>query len=364
MVNQLVSANLRHRPVRTILSIAAIGMEVMLILTLVGLSQGMIEESARRARGVGADIIVRPPGSSVISFSSAPMPEALLGFFEKQPHVKIATGSVVQGIGGIDTVSGIDLKSFNALSGGFRYLEGGPFQQPDDLIVDERYASQNKLHPGSMVKLLNREWRVSGVVEPGKLARLMIPLNKLQEFTGNTGKLSQIYIKLDDPKLTDATVKSLKAQMKDYQIYGIEELTSLISIDSIPALRPFINVVILISVVVGFLVVTLSMYTAVLERTREIGILKALGATNAYILGLLMRETGMLAIVGSIFGILLSFGTRALIMRFAGATLVSEITPDWWPITTAIAITGALLGTLYPGWRAIRQDALEALSYD
>jgi putative ABC transport system permease protein len=364
MVNQLVSANLRHRPVRTILSIIAIGVEVMLILTLVGLSEGTLEETARRTKGVGADILIRPPGSSVISMSAAPMTESLLPFFQKQPHVVLATGTVSQGIGGIDSVTGIDLEKFNALSGGFRYLEGGPFRGSDDLIVDERYASQNKVGVGSKVKLLNRDWNVVGVIESGKLARLMIPIKLLQEYTGNTGKVSVIYLKLDDPKQTGNVVKSLKAQVPDYQIYSVEEFTSLFSIDNIPALKPFINVVIVISVIVGFLVVALSMYTAVLERTREIGILKSLGATPAFILGLLLRETAVLAIAGSLLGILFSFGTRWLVLRYGGATLVSVITPMWWPYTTAIAMVGALLGTLYPGWMAVKQDALEALSYD
>jgi putative ABC transport system permease protein len=364
MINQLVAENLKHRPVRTLLSVVAIGIEVTLILTLVGLSRGTLEETARRTKGVGADILVRPPGSSVISMSAAPMPQALIGFLEKQPHVTIATGTVSQGIGGIDSITGIDLARFTALSGGFRYLSGGPFAREDDIITDERYADQNNLSVGSTIKLMNRQWRVAGIVEAGKLARIMIPIDRLQDLTGNTGKVTQIFLKLDDPKNTSAVIAALKAQLNDYPIYSIEEFTSLFSIDNIPALRPFINVVIVISMIVGFLVVFLSMYTAVLERTREIGILKSLGATPGYILGLLLRETAALSVVGAIFGITLSFGTRALILKFAGASLISVITPDWWPIAAGIAIGGSLLGTLYPGWKAVNQDALEALSYE
>jgi putative ABC transport system permease protein len=366
MVNQLVSANLRHRPVRTILSILAIAIEVTLILTLVGLSEGTLQETVRRAKGVGADIIVRAPGSSIIGLSSAGMSEGLIKFFAQQPHVTLATGSVNHSIGGIDSASGIDLDEFTTMSGGFRYLEGGPFKDPNDILVDERYAAQNRLHAGSPLNLINRQWRVAGIVESGKLSRVFLPLKELQEFTGNTGKLSQIFLKLDDPKLAGEVTKALKAQeaLKEYPIYPLEEFTSLINVDNIPALRPFINVVIIISVIVGFLVVALSMYTAVLERTREIGILKSLGASPNYILGLLLRETALLAGAGALLGILLSFASRWVIMNFAGATLVSVVTPLWWPITAVIALTGAMLGTLYPGWIAVRQDALEALSYD
>src|SRR5207245_10579105 len=85
LLNKLVLENLRQRPVRTCLSVLAIGVEVTMILTLVGTSYGTLHEAARRARGVGADIIVRPPASSIISLSSSPMSEKLLRFLMKKP---------------------------------------------------------------------------------------------------------------------------------------------------------------------------------------------------------------------------------------------------------------------------------------
>jgi len=364
LVNKLVFENLKHRPVRTLLSIVAIGLEVGLMLTMVGLSRGMLAESARRARGVGADIWVRAPGSAAISFSTAPMPEAMLPFFERQPHVALATGSVVHPIGGINTVSGIDLEKFGRMSGAFRYLAGGPFRGPHDILVDERYAAQRKISAGDTIQIMNRPWHVRGVVEPGKLARLVVPLRTLQNLTGTSGKLTQIFLKLDDPKRTEAVIAALKQQLPDYQIYSIEEFTSLFSVSNFEGLAEFITVVITLSVLVGFLVVFLSMYTAVLERTREIGILKSLGASSGYVLSLLLRETALLAVVGSLVGILLAYASRWAIGKLVPASLTQVIVPDWWLIAGLIALAGALLGALYPGWKAVRQDALEALSYE
>lgn len=349
---------------RTLLSMLAIGVEVTMVLTLVGLSYGMIEESARRTRGVGADVIVRPPFSSALSLSGAPMPEALIKFFTEVPHVTEATGTVVETIVFPETMTGVNLEAFSAMSGGLRYLHGGPFQGPDDVIIDEFYARQNKLKVGSTVKLKNRDWRVCGIVEPGKLSRVFVQLEVLQSITGNSGKLSQIYLKLDDPKNLDAVVTDLRGRLKEYQIYSTEELVSLLSINSLPGLKAFIAVIIGLAIVIGFLVVFLTMYTAVLERTREIGILKALGASPSYVLSILLRETAILAIAGSILGIFMSFGTRWLIMTLVPASLQQKIVPEWWPITAVIALSGALLGTLYPGWKAAKQDAIEALAYD
>lgn len=364
MTNKLVLENLRFRPVRTGLSVLAIGIEVTLMLTIVGLSQGMLAESQQRARGVGADILVRPPGTSVLSLSSAPLNERLAGRLGQEPHVRLAVGQLVVPLSGITTVTGIDLEKFTELSGGFRYLQGGPPGAADEVIVDRYYAQQNKLSAGSTVNLLNRNWHVSGIFEEGKLARIIIPLRILQDLTANTGKVSQIYLKLDDPGNTGAVIAALKRTIPDYQIYSMQEFLSLISVNNVPGLRAFIGVIVGLSVVVGFLVVFLSMYTAVLERTREVGILKALGASPGFVLNVLFRETLLLAVAGSLLGIGFSFVTRWLIMTLVPASLSQHIVPGWWPIAGAIALVGAVLGAAYPGWRAARQDPIEALAYE
>ncbi len=364
MINKLVIENLKYRPMRTALSVVAVGLEVTMILSLVGLCQGMLEDSARRARGVGADIWVRPGGSSVISFSAPSIPQKMTVFLERQPHVEVVTGNLVHPIGGVDTVTGIDLAAFKRMNGGFRYLAGGPFERGGDILVDEYYARQRNLALGSPLRILNRDWRVCGIVEPGKLARLIVPLDVLQELTANTGKLSQIFVKLDRPEELQPVIASLKAQLPNYQIYSIEEFTSLFTVENVPGLRAFISIVIGLAVVVGFLVVFLSMYTAVLERTREIGILKALGASPAYVLRIIVRETALLAVTGSLVGVGLSYVTRWVILAVVPASLSQVIVFGWWPIAAGIALGGALLGSAYPGWRAARQDPIEALAYE
>ena len=363
MTNKLVVENLKHRPLRTLLSVVAISIQVTMVLTLVGLSDGMLEDQARRARGVGADIMVRAPSSSVLAFS-ANMPANIMSAVQKQAHVVAVTGVLTQGTGGFSYITGIDLAQFNKLSGGFHFLEGGPFQHPDDVMVDSYYAAEQKLHIGDKIQSLNRWWRVSGIYEAGTLTRIVVPLEVLQDLTANVGKITMIYVKLDDPSRTSEAIASLRSKLKDYQIYSMEEYTSLFSIANVPMLKQFIWVVIGLGVLVGFLVVFLSMYTAVLERTREIGVLKALGASPGYVLNILLRETTLLALAGSVLGILLSYASRFAISSLVPGTLIQAIVPHWWPIAAGIALAGALLGAVYPGLKAARQDAVEALAYE
>jgi putative ABC transport system permease protein len=152
--------------------------------------------------------------------------------------------------------------------------------------------------------------------------------------------------------------------MPDYFIYTMEEFSSLLTINSVGLLRNFIGVVIGIAVIVGFIVVSMAMYTAVLERTREIGILKALGASSGYVLNLLFRETLLIAIFGTIVGIIMTYGTQWLMMHAVPASLTQETVYNWWPIASAISVVGALLGTILPARKAVKQDVIQALSYE
>lgn len=367
MINKLVIENLRDHWVRTLLAALVVGVQVMSILMLMGLSRGLLEDSARRARGSGADIFLKPDTQGTFSLSTGQLNQAFVPFVLKQPHVASAVGVLSANVKLITTLNGVDFPAFEKLSGGFHFLQGGPPSGPDDLIVDSSYARENNLHVGQTVTLLNHPWHLSGIVEGGVLGRLIVPLTTLQRLTGNANppRLSEILVKLDDPALTTEEVKRLNDLLKgNLQAISVADFVSQFNVNNIPALRAFIAVITTLAVVVGFLVVFLSMYTAVVERTREIGILKALGAKPLTVLDILVREAVLLAVAGCVLGILLSFAGRAVVSAIMPASLVIVNTPDWWPISGAIALGGALLGAIYPGLKAARQDAIEALAYE
>src|SRR5260370_3223847 len=197
-----------------------------------------------------------------------------------------------------------------------------------------------KLHVRDTLTILNRPWRVSGIYETGMLARLVVPLDTLQKLTANTAKISVIYVKLDDPARTKEVIASLQQKLKEYQIRSMEEYASLFSVGSVPMLKEFIWVVIALGVLVGFLVVFLSMYTAVLERTREIGVLKALGASPQYILNILLRATALLSVADSLLCVLLAYVTRFTIRHFIKGSLIQDILYIWWLTPAGLAIWG------------------------
>jgi putative ABC transport system permease protein len=370
VIVRLVWENIRFRPVRTLLSVLLIGVPVMLILTLVGVSQGFMDESKQRTRGVGADVMVKPPGSSFTTGSSGAMPEKLVARLAEVPHVAQATGIVTVLAGKLwDSVTGIDYAAFKRMSGGFTFIEGddaNAFVHPDDMVVDSDYAAEQhpNLHLGSATKLLNRTWRVSAIVESGKLSHVFVPIAVLQELNNSPGRVSQIYLKLDDPKNIPEVIDAVQKLLPEYGVYSIKEWIDLTSVDRIPAVGIFVNVIIGIGVFTGLIVVSLSMYMAVLHRTREIGILKSLGATKAFVMSLILWEAALMGLGGTIAGIALSFVSRAALKQFVPASLPQAIVPAWWPIVLGIALGSALLGAIYPGMIAVRHDPIEALAYE
>jgi len=131
----------------------------------------------------------------------------------------------------------------------------------------------------------------------------------------------------------------------------------------IPGFNLALEVITSIAVIVGFLVIFQTMYTAVLERTREIGILKSMGASKFTIVAVLLRECSVLAIAGVIVGISLTYVVRSSLLHFF-PTQHFEITAGWLLRGALIAFAGAIVGAIYPAWVAARKDPIEALAYE
>src|SRR6516225_8755509 len=311
IMNKMIFANLVHRPFRTIISVVAVAVEVTLILLIVGLSIGMLNDAKNRQVGIGADIMVQPPGSSLLKgVNGAPVPIWVADKLRKLPHV-VAVAPVVTQLstsGTVEVINGIDLNSFEAMGSAFRYIAGGPFQDANDVLVDDYVASSKHLKVGDSVEILNHTFRISGIVEHGKGARKFLPIATLQDIIGAQNKASIFYVKLDDPNNAETVVHEIKGipGMEQYGVRSLKEYLSLMTSSSIPGLSTFIKVVIGISMVIGFIVIFQAMYAAVMERTREIGILKSLGAGKMYIVNVILRETLLIAIGGILLGIAVS----------------------------------------------------------
>jgi putative ABC transport system permease protein len=366
VVNRMVLSNILHRPVRTLVSILAVAIEVGMVMLVVGLTTGLLHESAKRVEGVGADILVQPPGASFFfGLTSAPMPVKIGDRLAEIPRVVAVAPALFQfnSSGGLNMIYGIDMESFNRVTGGFVYHAGGPFEGPYDILVDDWYAKANHVKVGQTLNFLNHDFRVSGIVEHGKGARLFIPLKTTEELSGAYDKASIFFVKCSDPAYADQVVASIHKLLPRYQILSVKEYMSLMTSNNLPALQAFISVMIAVAVCIGFLVIFLSMYTTITERTREIGILKSLGASKVYIIEAILREASLLCVVGILAGFAGAAIARKIILA-SFPTLSVDLTMEWALWAALLAIGGSLVGAFYPALRAAQLDPVDALAYE
>jgi putative ABC transport system permease protein len=367
-MNKLVIANLLHRPLRSLISITAVAIEVIMILSIVGIFMGMLNDQKERTNGIGADLILWPSNASYMNgVGGAPMPVKDAEALRTLPHVA-AVAPVIQHLvtkGNIEIIYGIDFASFDALKP-FEFVSGGPFEGPDDAIIDDILASSNPAYKvGGNIKIMDRNFRISGIVKHGKGGRKLIPIDTMGQLIGSEGKASVFYIKCDDPANREKVVEEIHATrgLEDSPVQTIDEWLQTMTPDKLPGFNLAIRVVTGIAVVVGFLVIFQSMYTAVLERTREIGILKSLGASKLTIVSVVVRETAVMAVAGVLLGIAGTYLVKIVLLH-AFPTQHFEITSEWLVRGALIAFLGALIGALYPAWMAARKDPIEALAYE
>jgi putative ABC transport system permease protein len=363
-MNKLVVGNLVHRPLRSLISALAIAIEVIMILSITAILLGKISGFKERQSGIGMDMIVRPATTNnFIGMSGAGASIKVADVLAKVPHVAVAAPVNIQITGSLDSIYGIDYKSFSGLLP-FTFLSGTAFQGPYDVIVDDYAAAGKKV--GDKIKILEHDFRISGIVEHGRGGRKFIPIDTMGHLNGSEGKASVFYLRTETPpRFQEDVRKAILATpgMNTYDVRTAEEYLSAYSPARLPYMSTAINVVVGIALVIGFLVIFQSMYTAVMERTREIGILKSLGASRIYIVSLVLRETALIAAVGIALGVALSYAlSAALEARFPTLDFVIDLPWVWKSI--AIAFTGALLGAIYPAFKAASKDPIDALAYE
>jgi len=344
----------------------AVAIEVAMVVLVVGLCHGLVNDSAKRVEGVGADIMVQPPNASfIIGMSSAPMPIKIADRLAELPRVLAVAPTLilVNSVQSLSLIYGIDPASFDRVSGGFVYHSGGPFQGPNDILVDDVYARSNHTRVGQTLNLLNHDFRVAGIVEHGKGARMFIPLATAQDMLGVQDKASMFFVKCTDPAYTEQTTDAIRTLLPNYTIRPIKDYMVLMTSNNLPGLNYFITVMISLAVGIGFLVIFLSMYTTITERTREIGILKSLGASKTYIITIILREAAFLTAAGILAGFVGSVIMRKVLIGIF-PTLPVELTWDWRLYAAALALAGSMVGAFYPAVKAARLDPVDALAYE
>ena len=365
-MDSLVISNIAHRPARTAVSILGTAVGVLLIVFTVGLAHGVLHERGRREANIGAEIMIRSSGSvGFFGSTQFTLPASRAAEIRSIDGVRAATPlgqSLDRSDRGFGTrlIDGIEYNDYAQLAG-LRIREGSPLTGGDQAIVDPVWQKQRNATVGSTVQLFERPFTIVGIYEPPGGGRIKIPLATMQDQEGVEGLASAILVACVDPARQEEVAARIRERYPDDQILFTRDLPEIYA-SGVPALDVFIKVVVGVAASISMLVILLAMYTTVTERTRQIGILKALGMSKASIAWVIEKEAILVSLFGVIVGVLFTFAARFAVMRVTSLTV--EIEPRWVVISLLVGLLGGSIGALYPALRAARQDAVEALSYE
>ena len=366
-MDNLVLSNMTHRPARTFVSMLGVAVGVLLIVFTVGLAHGVLRERGRREAGTGAEIMVR--GAGTLGMSGA-QPFALdcarAEEIARVEGVRAAAGIGQNTVGtdsgfGMRIIDGIRFDDYAAVSR-IRVVEGRGLQGGDEAIVDEQWKADRKARVGDTVQIYDRPFRIVGVYAPPGGGRIKIPLATMQEQVGVGGRCSTVLVAVARPEEQEEVAARIHGRFPDDQIIFTRDLPELYATAAVPALNVFISVIVGVAACISVLVILLAMYTTVTERTRQIGIMKALGMSSSRIAWVIEQEALVVSVGGVVLGLLLTYGARFAVMSFTSLSV--DVEPRWVLIALLIGLAGGTVGALYPALRAARQDAVEALSYE
>jgi len=391
-MDSLIAANISQRPLRTAISVIGVALGVLLVSLFVGLAHGMMHDAADRQSGVDAEVRFLPGGN--VSLAGNPLmlqaryADVILNGVqptsddpELEPKPPItgvtatsAVGEYVQGsVAGIgfEMVDGLDYASFIetthlSLAQGRGLGDGRIPGAEYEAIVDHYYANSGKdvdgkpIRIGSRITVLGHEFTIVGIYEPSVLARVKIPLRTMQQLLGGAENCTFVMVKCA-PGMADGVIEQLKRYYPGNHVISTSDIPALYS-QGLAPVEIFLKVVIGLGLIISVLVILLAMYTTIIERTREIGILKSLGASKRFIVMTIEKEAALI----SAMGVLLGF-VGALVGKLwheANTRLMVDLEPRWLLIAALIGVLGGIVGAVYPAIRAANLDPVEAISYD
>ena len=361
---ELVFANLRARPLRTLISVLGVALGVILVMLFTGLTEGISDDMARRSANWKAEIVFTRDGAMELTSSTM---NVSTGYEKRLREIEgvestVAVGRYItaspKGRWGIQHLEGIDWEPFAAMNG-MSIVSGRPAEATNEIVVDERQLRDDQLKIGDTVKLFgDKEYKLVGVYSPPSGARIKMTLQSMQEILEAPNRATYILVKLKPGVDPEKVAARIDAELPGNKI----NLTRNLIIDAqdrVPGLSLFLRTLVGLGAFVSTVFVLLSMYTTITERRKEIGILKSLGASRMFIVRVIEGEAMMIGILGIIFGGVLSMVSAQLIWTLFELPFKYDI--NWIVTAIAIALAGSLVGALYPAWRASGIDPVEVM---
>jgi putative ABC transport system permease protein len=376
--------NLRRRPLRNGLTLAGLATAVAVLMCLLSFGQGYRRALSIELDRMGMQMMLVPLGcpydAAARVLKGKPLenslPESALHEVRRDPAVAVAAPLMVAALASpgnsrADMWVGLD-ESALALKPWWRARSGEKwFKDADSVILGCDAAEIELRTPGDLFfsPETGRRLRVTGVLERSGTSDdslFFVPLRTSQAMFNQPGRLTAIAVRLRDPALLREATGRLQ-RIPGAQVVTLTEMMGSF-LNLVGAVRTLLLSLALVAVAVSVLSVFNTLMAAVLERTQELSVMRAIGCSRAQVLGLIATEALLLTSSGSLAGILLGLGIGRGIEHLVKQLVpLAPTEPLLWPTATILAqclVVGAavgVLGSIYPAWRASRLQPADAL---
>lgn len=391
--------NIRQRRLRSFLTVLAIFIGIAAVISLVSITQGMQEAISEQFERMGTNKIMIMPGGGEgmgamgMRLGAAPLTEDELEEVEKVNGVDIVAPYLLK-------TDKVEFKKDTA----YTYIRGTYTDEALELLTDiaeieygknlketDKYKAligskvdklfDKEVTIGSKLEIKDKSFEVVGIFKeigaPDDDYAIYIPMETAREVFDEPTEVSMIYVQTKNGFDPLDVAESIKKRLRDsrdekageetFQVFTSEQLS-----EQVGVILGMISIVLIgiasISLLVGGVGIANTMYTSVSERTREIGIMKAIGAKNSNILAIFLIESGLLGLIGGILGcvigITMAKGVELYVSQSGFAMLRASVTPELILLGLAFSFVIGCVSGFLPARKAAKLQPVEALRYE
>lgn len=363
----MIWRNLMRRKVRSLLTVAGVAVGVAAVVSLVAMGDGFYAQMNSMLSRGGADLSVRQAKAADMTLSA--LDEDIGRRLAAMPEVEHVSGLIL-GIASTPAfpylmVYGYDPNEYAIRH--FKIVEGARLTSSRQALLGKGAAKNLKLEVGQSLKLFSTSFRVVGIYETGvpfEDAGVVISLKDAQGIFKKPQQVSFFELKLKEPDKADEVKKQIESRYPDAFAAKSSEFSE--STQDVQVMRSMTWGLSMIAVLVGGIGVMNTMVMSVFERTREIGVLRAVGWRRRRIIAMVLQESLLLSLIGGVVGIGLGIGLAEAVGKLPGigGLLAGAYRPGLFVQAMAVALVLGTIGGLYPAWRASRLSPMEALRYE
>jgi ABC-type antimicrobial peptide transport system permease subunit len=360
--------NLLRRRVRSLLTMGGIAIGVGLIIALGAITQGIIQDFTALASEGGAELVAMQANVADMGYSV--IEERIGHTIAAMPEVQDVSGVVWGFSMGEDApfliIFGMDPNG-QAIRH-FRVVEGEPIRGRGEVMLGKTAADSLKKQVGDVIKLPGGIFRVTGIYETGigyEEGGGVMALPDAQAAFDKPRQVSMLQIKVTDPAQVEAVRAMIENRFGD-DVSVSTTATFIENSSDIQNTKAMLGAIFVLAILVGGVVVTNTMVMAVMERTREIGTLRALGWRQSRVLWMILSESLLLGLIAAGLGILVGVGLSVALGAIPGygAFISAAYTPQILIQAIGVSLFLGAVGGLYPAWHASRLRPVEALRYE